>query len=90
MYIHKVHKFWEGHKILRNLHLRFELYYIGQIYGGDFAKLCGHLRIYELYILTFSYEILYGRYFIALLSGTLWNISSILGVLNYILRALST
>ena len=23
--------------------------YIGQIIGGDFAKLCGLLRIYELY-----------------------------------------
>ena len=44
----KVHIFWEGHKILRNLHRRFDRYYIGQIYGGDFAKICGHLRIYEL------------------------------------------
>ena len=35
----KVHIFWEGHKILRNIHRRFDLnYYIGQIYGGDFAK----------------------------------------------------
>ena len=23
--------------------------YVGQIYGGDFAKTCGLLRIYELY-----------------------------------------
>ena len=48
--IDKVHIFWEGHKILRNLHCRFEFdrYYIGQIYGGDFAKFCGLLRIYEL------------------------------------------
>ena len=22
---------------------------VGQIYGGDFAKMCGLLRIYELY-----------------------------------------
>ena len=44
----KVHIFWEGHKILRNLHHRFERYYIGQIYGGDLAKFCGLLRIYEL------------------------------------------
>ena len=36
-------------KILRNHHLRFVLYSNGQIYGGDFAKLCGLLRIYELY-----------------------------------------
>ena len=35
----KVHIFWEGHKILKNLHRRFDRYYIGQIYGGDFAKI---------------------------------------------------
>ena len=34
---------------MRNLHHRFDRYYIGQIYGGDFAKMCGLLRIYELY-----------------------------------------
>ena len=45
----KVHIFWEGHKILRNLHRRFDHYYIGQIYCGDFAKICGLLRIYEFY-----------------------------------------
>ena len=45
----KVHIFWEGHKILRNLHRRFDRYYIGQIYNGDFAKICSLLRIYELY-----------------------------------------
>ena len=48
-YVHKVHIFWEGHKILRNLHRRFDRYYIGQTYGGDFAKICGLLRISELY-----------------------------------------
>ena len=37
----KVHIFWEGHKILRNL-------YIGQIYCGDLENFCGLLRIYEL------------------------------------------
>ena len=40
--------FWEGHKILRNLHQSFVLCTTSQIIGGDFAKLCGHLRIYEL------------------------------------------
>ena len=45
----KVHIFWEGHKILRNLHRRFDWHYIGQIYVGDFAKFCGLLRIYEFY-----------------------------------------
>ena len=40
--------FLEGHKILQNLHRRFDWHYIGQIYGGDFAKFCGLLRKYEL------------------------------------------
>ena len=44
----KVHIFWEGHKILQNLHRRFVLCSNGQIYGGDFAKFWGLLRIYEL------------------------------------------
>ena len=35
---------------MRNLHRRFDRYYIGQIYGGDFAKFCDLLRIYELYL----------------------------------------
>ena len=45
----KVHIFWEGHKILQNLHQSFDWQYIGQIIGGDFAKFCGLLRSYELY-----------------------------------------
>ena len=45
----KVHIFWESHKIFRNLHPRFDRYYIGQIYGGDCAKIWSLLRIYELY-----------------------------------------
>ena len=45
----KVHIFWEGHKILRNLPLTFDWHYIGQKWGGDFAKFCGLLKIYELY-----------------------------------------
>ena len=44
----KVHIFCEGHKILRNLHCRFDWHYIGQIYSGGFAKLCGPLRIYRV------------------------------------------
>ena len=31
-------------KFLQNLHCRFDLYYIGQIYSGDFAKTGGLLR----------------------------------------------
>ena len=45
----KVHIFWEGRKILRNLHQLFDWQYIGLIIVGDFTKLCGLLRIYELY-----------------------------------------
>ena len=45
----KLHIFWEGHKILQNLHQLFDWQYIGQIIGGDFAKFCGLLRKYELY-----------------------------------------
>ena len=45
----KVHIFWDDHKILRNLHRRFDCYYIGKNYRGDFAKFYGLLRIYELY-----------------------------------------
>jgi hypothetical protein len=46
---HKVHKFWEGHEILQNLHQSFVLCSASQIIGGDFAKFCDLLRIYELY-----------------------------------------
>ena len=45
----KVHIFWAGHKILWNLHRRFDHYYIAQIYGGNFTKNCGLLRTYEHY-----------------------------------------
>ena len=31
---------------MRNIHRRFDWYHIGQIYGGDFAKFCGLLKIY--------------------------------------------
>ena len=44
----KVHIFWEGLKILRNLHLTFFLCSAIQKSGGDFEKFCGLLRIYEL------------------------------------------
>ena len=47
-YFVKVYIFWEDHKIFRNLYRRFDRYYIGQIYGGDLAKICGLLRINEL------------------------------------------
>ena len=34
---------------MRNLHQLFILCTASQIIGGDFAKFCGLLRIYELY-----------------------------------------
>ena len=46
----KVHMFWEGHKIWRNIPLTFDGMYCSQKLGEDFAKFCGLLRIYELYI----------------------------------------
>ena len=46
----KVHIFWEGHKILRNLHLTFDCMYGSQKLDEDFAKFCGLLGMYELYL----------------------------------------
>ena len=51
----RVHIFWEGHKILRNLTQLFDWKYIGQVIGGDFSKFCGLLRIYELYNYLFQH-----------------------------------
>ena len=50
IYVFKAHIFWEGHKVLRNLHQLFVLRTASQIIAGDFAKFCGLLRIYEFYI----------------------------------------
>ena len=44
---------------MQNLHQTFDWQYIGQIIGGEFAKFCGLLRLYELYqILNFELRIL--------------------------------
>ena len=40
----RVHIFWEGHKVLQNLHQLFDWQYIRQRIGGDFAKFCGLIR----------------------------------------------
>ena len=53
----KVHIFWEGHKILRNLHQFCVLCTASQTIGRYFAKFCGPLRIYELYQLEISHVI---------------------------------
>ena len=54
----KVHIFWEGHKILRNLHRRFVLCSASQIYSRKFAKFCGLLRIYELLLWSFHWYLI--------------------------------
>ena len=46
----KVHIFWEGHKILQNLHLTFDYSTYSQKLDENFAKFCGLLRIHELYL----------------------------------------
>ena len=46
----KVLTFWEGHKILPNFPLTFDYSRYSQKQGEDFAKFCGLLRIYELYV----------------------------------------
>ena len=46
----KVHIFWEGHKILRNLRRLFDWHYLEQTYRGDFAKFYALLRTYELHL----------------------------------------
>ena len=43
----KVHIFWEGHKILRNLPLTLDCMYCSQKLGENFAKFCGFLKIYD-------------------------------------------
>ena len=40
--------FWEGHKVLQNLHLTFVNSTYRQKKGEEFAEFCGLLRIYEL------------------------------------------
>ena len=40
----KVQIFWEGYKVLRNLHQLFVRCSASQIVGGDFSKFCGLLK----------------------------------------------
>ena len=50
----KVHIFWEGHKIFRNLHLTFDYSTYSQKLGKDFAKFCG-LLIYMNFTNFYTY-----------------------------------
>ena len=49
MHFIKVHMFWEGHKILRNIHRGFDRYNIAldKSTVEILQKNCGLLRIYE-------------------------------------------
>jgi hypothetical protein len=49
-YSFKIHIFLEGHKTFQNLLQSFVLFTASQIIRGDFAKFCGLLRTYKLYI----------------------------------------
>ena len=62
---------------MRNLHCRFDWHYIGQIYGGDFAKFCGLLRIYELYV---------GILFIAIIKFSTKEVLMIAGILDRLIK----
>ena len=53
LYLLRVHIFWEGHKILRNLHQLFDLQYIGQIIGGDITKFYGLLEYMNFTVIFF-------------------------------------
>ena len=44
----KVHIFWEGHKILRNLYLNFVLFSASQKWGGDFVAFSEYMYIWTL------------------------------------------
>ena len=64
--IFKVHIFWEGHKIFQNLPLTFDHSTYSQKLGEDFAKVCGLLRIYELYYCNWSAFLRNRRYYTVL------------------------
>ena len=48
LHFSKVHIFWEGHIYFWKLHQLLVQFTASQMIGGDFAKFCGLLRIYEL------------------------------------------
>ena len=82
----KVHIFWEGHKILRNLHLTFDCSTYSQKLGEDFAKFwtliikiktlaqcCIFFSIFHLVLLSLKSRHLgyFSRFFLTLSAGTL-------------------
>ena len=48
-------KFIYSEKATKFCEISTDWHYIGQIYGGDFAKMCGLLRINELYVQKYSW-----------------------------------
>ena len=64
----KVHIFREGHRLLRNLHQLVDWQYIGQMIGGDFAKLVAFSEYMNIYIRTdqtlFLFTQIFGAIFI--------------------------
>ena len=49
-------------KILQNLPLTFDYSTYGQKLGEDFAKFCGLLKIYELYVFVILWDIFFNRF----------------------------
>ena len=61
----------EATNFLQNLLRRFVLCRNGQLYGGDFAKFCGLLKIYELQIKSdFRKSDLFNIHFLCWILGT--------------------
>ena len=69
----KVRIFWEGHKLLKNLHLNFVYSTYRQKKGEDFSKFCGLLRKAELYHLHVKYV-----YIISEVDRTFWLLLGLL------------
>ena len=73
---------------MRNLHQLFDWQCIGQIIGGDFAKFCGLLRIYELYVVVVSTAILVGVLELTITAVYQYpDMNTYYGVLQYWLRS---
>ena len=69
-FLSKVHIFWEGHKILRNLPLTFDCMYCSQKLVEDFAKfLWPSQNIWTLRVNSKYENGLFERYFVRWMNG---------------------